>query len=57
MIFLKKGDGGITSNSYVDCGQIRTVDKEKRLITKLGALDKSTLNKIDIALKVSLAIE
>lgn len=57
MIFLEKGDGGLTSNSYVDCGQIRTIDKEKRLITKLGALDKSTLNKIDIALKVSLAIE
>lgn len=57
MIFLKKGDGGITANSYVDCGQIRTLDKEKRLITKLGTLDKSTMNKIDSALKVSLAIE
>lgn len=57
MIFLEKGEGGITVNSYVDCGQIRTIDKEKRLITKLGTLDKSTMSKIDSAIKISLSID
>lgn len=28
MIFLGKSEGGLPSDSYVDCGQIRTVDKE-----------------------------
>ncbi|GAB6283732.1 MAG: type II toxin-antitoxin system PemK/MazF family toxin [Ignavibacterium sp.] len=57
MIFLKKGEGGLSEDSYVDCGQIRTVDKDKRLITKFGALDKSKLLEVDKALKVSLSLQ
>jgi mRNA interferase MazF len=57
MIFLEKGEGGITVNSYVDCGKIRTIDKEKRLITKLGTLDKSTMSKIDRAIEISLSVD
>jgi mRNA-degrading endonuclease toxin of MazEF toxin-antitoxin module len=29
MIFLEKGEGGLKDESYVDCGQIRTIDKDK----------------------------
>ncbi len=57
MIFLKKGEGGLSEDSYVDCGQIRTVDKDQRLITKLGTLDKSKILEVDKALKVSLSLQ
>jgi mRNA interferase MazF len=57
MIFIKKGEGGLTEDSYIDCGQIRTIDKDKRLITKFGSLDKSKMNEIDKALKISLSLD
>jgi len=57
MIFIKKGEGGLTEDSYIDCGQIRTIDKEKRLITKYGSLDKSKMFEIDKALKISLSLD
>ncbi len=57
MIFLKKGEGGLSEDSYIDCGQIRTVDKDQRLITKFGTLDKSKMLEVDKALKVSLSLQ
>jgi mRNA interferase MazF len=57
MIFLNKGEGGLFEDSYVDCGQIRTVDKDQRLITKFGTLDKSKMLEVDKALKVSLSLQ
>lgn len=57
MISLEKGEGGLKEESYIDCGQIRTVDKDKRLITKYGSLDKSKMIKIDEALKISLSLK
>ena len=57
MIFLNKGEGGLKKDSYIDCGQIRTVDKNERLITKFGALDKIKMFEVDKALKVSLSLQ
>ena len=57
MIFLNKGEGGLSEDSYVDCGQIRTVDKDQRLITKFGTLDKNKMLDVDKALKVSLSLK
>lgn len=57
MIFLNKGEGGLTENSYIDCGQIRTVDKDQRLITKLGSLDKNKMLEVDEALRISLSLQ
>jgi mRNA-degrading endonuclease toxin of MazEF toxin-antitoxin module len=57
MIFLEKGEGGLKQETYVDCGQIRTVDKVKRLITKLGTLNKIIMHEVDKALKISLSIQ
>ena len=37
--------------------QIRTVDKDRRLITKFGSLDKSKMLEVDKALKVSLSLQ
>lgn len=31
MIFLGKGEGGLMEESYVGCGQIRTVDKDLKI--------------------------
>lgn len=56
MVFLEKGEGGLNEQSYVDCGQIRTIDKDLRLITKFGSLDKSKILMIDKALKISLEL-
>lgn len=56
MILLEKGDGGLKEQSYVDCGQIRTIDKNQRLITKLGSLEKSKIIEIDKALRISLGL-
>lgn len=57
MIFLNKGEGGLSENSYIDCGQIRTVDKDQRLITKFGTLDKDKMLEVDKALKISLSLQ
>ena len=57
MIFLEKGEGGLKEESYVDCGQIITIDKNERLITKFGSLNKSRISEIDKALKISLSLQ
>lgn len=57
MIEIDKEESGLSENSYVDCGQIRTIDKEKRLIAKLGSLNKSKMCEIDKALKISLSLQ
>ena len=57
MIFLEKSEGGLKEECYVDCGQIRTVDKDIRLISKFGSLDKSKMLEIDKALKISLSLQ
>jgi len=57
MIFLEKGEGGLQEESYADCGQIRTIDKNERLITKFGSISKSKMNEIDKALKISLSLK
>lgn len=56
MVPLKGGMGGLTLDSYADCGQIRTIDKQLRLIKKLGHLDALIMLQIDKALKISLGL-
>lgn len=56
MVFVKAGEGGLIKDSYIDCGQIRSIDKEARLVRKLGILDEDTMSKVDKALKLSLAL-
>jgi len=57
MISLQKGEGGLKEESYVDCGQIRTIDKDKRLITKIGSLNKIKMLEVDKALIISIALK
>ena len=57
MVSLQKGEGGLSEDSYIDCGQIRTINKELRLITKFGTLDKNKMSEVDKDLKVSLSLQ
>lgn len=56
-VFVQKGDGNLPQDSLVLCNHIRTVSAEDRVIKKLGALNPSTMRKVNEALKTSLALE
>ena len=44
---------GLTQQSLVLCEQIRTIDK-RRLKLKIGILNSDLMDKIDVAIKISL---
>ena len=50
-----RGEGGLTKDSVVQCNLIRSVD-EGRLLRTLGHLSPTTMEKIDKALRISLAL-
>lgn len=54
-VFVPGGEGGLTKDSVVLCNQIKTVD-ERRFGKILGILTDSTMEQIDQALKISLAL-
>jgi mRNA interferase MazF len=54
-VFVPEGEGGLNKDSYVLCHQIRTVD-EARLGTIRGQLSAKTMNEVDEALRISLAL-
>ncbi|MDD5230359.1 MAG: type II toxin-antitoxin system PemK/MazF family toxin [Candidatus Marinimicrobia bacterium] len=56
MVFLSKAMAGLDYDSYIDCGQIRTVDKANRLIHRLGKLSLEKIAELDRAIKISLAL-
>jgi mRNA interferase MazF len=55
-VFLSKIDSGLDKDSTVLLNQIKTIDK-LRLIKKIGSVDNFTMNKVDRALKISLALD
>jgi mRNA interferase MazF len=56
MVYIGEGEGGLKSDGYVHCGQIRTVDRDLRLVHKWGHLSPKRMNEIDKALRISLAL-
>ena len=50
------GEGGLSKQSIINCSQIRTVDKQRAREAPLGTLSSITLQKIDQALKIHLAL-
>jgi|SRR5208283_3889928 len=54
-VLVKKGDGGVTKDSYALCDQIRTVDQQ-RFRAVYGSLAPETIARIDAALLVSLGL-
>lgn len=55
-VFIKKEDSTIKRDSTILLNQIKAIDK-RRIIKKLGVLDSFTMNKVDRALKISLALD
>ncbi|MGA7159892.1 MAG: type II toxin-antitoxin system PemK/MazF family toxin [Bacteroidota bacterium] len=56
MVVMRKGEGGLKEDSFAHCGQIRSLDKELRLVNKLGHLTPSRMAELDVALKISLSL-
>jgi mRNA interferase MazF len=54
-IYLFPGEGGLTKDSVVHCGQMRTIDKT-RLREKLGELEKEKMEKITTGLAYTIDI-
>ena len=54
-VFILKEDSGLNKDSTILISQIRTVDKS-RLIKKIGFLDFNLINKVNLAMKVSLGL-
>lgn len=54
-VFIPSPEGGLSKDSIIKTNQIRSIDKQ-RLIKKFGILRPETMNKVDEALKISLAL-
>ena len=52
---VPKGEGGLIKDSVVQCNLIRSVD-ERRFVRTLGRLSGATMEKVDRALRISLAL-
>ena len=55
-IFISKNDSNLDKDSTIMLNQIRTIDNS-RLIKKIGLLDNFLMNKVDMAIKISLALD
>jgi mRNA interferase MazF len=55
-IFISKDECGLDKDSTIMLNQIRTIDNG-RLMKKIGLLDNFIMNKVDRAIKVSLALD
>jgi len=55
-IFISKEDSKLNKDSTIMLNQFRTIDK-KRIVRKLSSLDNFTMNKVDLAIKISLALD
>jgi mRNA interferase MazF len=53
-VWIDKGEGGLTKDSVIQCEQIRTIDK-RRITKKLGSINKDCLQKVEEAIKITLA--
>ena len=53
-VWIDKGEGGLTKDSVIQCEQIRTIDK-RRITEKLGSVNNDCLQKVEEAIKITLA--
>ncbi|MBV9303971.1 MAG: type II toxin-antitoxin system PemK/MazF family toxin [Acidobacteriaceae bacterium] len=49
-------DGGFTKDAIIMCDQIRAIDKQ-RIVRNCGRLSASAMEKVDLALKISLGLK
>lgn len=57
MVHVQMGEGGLPKESTVLCDQIRAISIQHRAAKKLGSFNPATMQKINEALKVSLALD
>ncbi|HPD82118.1 MAG TPA: type II toxin-antitoxin system PemK/MazF family toxin [Candidatus Pacearchaeota archaeon] len=55
-VIINKEDSKLKLNSTILLNQIRTIDK-RRIVKKIGFIDNFIMNKVDMALKISLALD
>ena len=55
-LVLERGEGGLPQKSMINLAQILTIDKG-RLIRRMGALPVEKTDRLNKALKISLALE
>ena len=55
-VHVNKENGGLTKDSVVQCNLLRSVD-EKRLVRSLGHFSEAIMQKVNNALKISLALD
>jgi len=55
-VSITKAESKLPRDSTIMLNQIRTIDKN-RIIKKLSNLNSTLMNKVDIAIKISLSIE
>jgi mRNA interferase MazF len=53
-VWINKDEGGLTKDSVIQCEQIRTIDK-RRITRKLGSVNSNCLQKVEEAIKITLA--
>ena len=53
---VRAGEGGLVKDSVVQCNLVRCVD-EKRVVRIMGRLSAATMQEVDKALKISLALK
>jgi mRNA interferase MazF len=53
---VPSGEGGVTKRSIINCSQIRTVDKARVRGDILGVLSHTTMDKVNKALQIHLAL-
>ena len=56
-VALAKGAGGLSKASKAQAQQIRTISRERVSGKRIGALDEGTMDKIDAALRLHLALD
>jgi len=55
-VFISKHDSHLDKDSTIILNQIRTIDKS-RIIKKISSLDIYSMNKVDLAIKISLSLD
>ena len=56
-VIISRLESGLEKESTILCSQIRTISIEDRILKKLGSLEAGTMQKVNEALKTSLALE
>lgn len=55
IVRVEKGEGGLDKESVVQCDQLKSLDK-LRIVRKRGRFSRDVMEKVDKALKISLAL-